>query len=704
MDRSGRKRTDSHDAPAVDPGALPSGPPWLRAAEVGVALLVAVLAVGAIWAEPRPIGDLYAGLAVGQDVVDGKLGQPDDWSYMTHGRVCVNQNWGTHFLTYVVYEAAGPVGLLVLKAVMIGLASLFVTLAARQRSVSWPVALLVAGGAIAAGRSYIDMRANLTTLTVAPLALWLLFKTRQNVHWMWAVMVLNGLWANMHGGFIFGLGMTGLWAGVLLMERIIEARPWGAGVLKTVARATWPLPAAVVGSVLLACFANPYGVKNLTFPFQILDPAWQELNEWQPLLSERAKFGTTWEFFTVMGILGGLLVLRVAGIPGVPSSYLRKPNLQQASMALFDLVLAAVVIGMTFKARRFIPLSVIVLGPFVAMQIQWLVGLLSRADRYLGTVAVGAMAVALGIPLLVDADKMVRLYDPHNPLRPAETLFERMHGTLAQPVSAAEFLAANGITGRCFNEWRWEGYLRWRCPGIQVFMGGRAHQVYDGATDNLARWILADPRKYPEPRYKVNPTRDLADLDVHLVVVPGDEKHTALMWQLLERPGATWAYIYFDTKDVVAADTASPQTAGLVRRAIAGDLKYPDEAAATLSRAMAMTARSLRIPPGEAIEAFLAAAQVRPTTIAYDAIRQLSQSLPDPVAWQKAYFEHEYARLEAMDDQQAEGHRTLLMRGQLADYLARLYGEEGNAEQGARWTRIRDEAFAKRTAMLKAWP
>jgi hypothetical protein len=199
--------------------------PWprgLRIAATAVALIVAVSSVTVIWGEPRPIGDLYAGLAVGQDVFNGKLGQPDDWSFMSGGRVAINQNWGTHVLTYVAYQALGPRGVLSLKMAMICLAALFICLAARQRQVSWAVALLVAAGAIAAGRSYIDMRANLSTLVIAPLSLWLMFKSRQNVHWMWAVMLLNGIWANVHGGFIFGLGMTALWAGMLLIQRTLE--------------------------------------------------------------------------------------------------------------------------------------------------------------------------------------------------------------------------------------------------------------------------------------------------------------------------------------------------------------------------------------------------------------------------------------------------------------------------------------------------
>jgi hypothetical protein len=708
----GKGNKQSKDLPAV------AGPPrWLRAAELTVAVAVAVLAVGTIWGEPRPIGDLYAGLAVGQDVMDGKLGKPDDWSFMTQGRVAINQNWGTHFLHYLVYEGFGTTGLLVLKVALIGGAGLFICLAARQRQVSWPVALVVAAGAIAAGRSYIDLRANLTTLTVAPLALWLMFKSRRNTHWMWAVMVLNGIWANVHGGFIFGLGMTALWAGVLFVQRLIErqlARKRAPAAPRPRTGPLWPLPVATIGSVLLAAYANPYGPINLTFPFQILEPAWQNLNEWKPLLDPTARFGTTWEFFTLMGLLGGLLLIRVAGIPGVPASYPRLPNLQQACMAVFDVVLAAVVIGMTFKARRFVPLSAIVLAPFLAMQLQWLLDLLRRADRLLGPVALGAMAVALAVPLGLHAEWLSRLYNPNNPRRLPQTLFERMNGTDAQPVGGAEFLAENHITGRCFNEWRWEGYLRWKCPGIQIFMGGRAHQVYTGATDMLGWRIRADVRT-ADPRYGLDPARDLANLDCHLVAVPTDPPGSVtpmagpLLWYLLERPEATWAYLYVDpngffSRDVIAADGSSPQTAELIRRAIAGDLKYPDEATARLSQAMAMTARWLRIPATETLEAFLAAVQAQPSTLAYDAIAQLARGLPDGGPWQRTYFQQEYARLAAMDYHRAGGCDILLMRAQLAEYLAGLYRREGDAQESFHWTQVKDNDYATYTTLAREWP
>jgi hypothetical protein len=678
-------------------------------------LVAVVVAVGATWAEPRPIGDLFMALAVGRDVIDGKLGKPDDWAFTTQGRVCINQDWGSHLLHYGVHQAAGPSGLLVLKALLIAAAALFVCLATRQRGVSWAVAWTVAAGAIAAGRAYIDLRPNLTTLTLAPLALWMLWKTRQNPHWMWGVLLLNGVWANMHGGFIFGLGMTGLWVGVWMAQRTMElAKQRGSlgGGMKAAAVELWPMEVGVLGSVALAAVITPFGPTNLTFPFTIRDPAWQPLSEWQPLLA-KAEFGSTWELFVAMGLLIGLLLLRVLGIPGVRASRPGKPSLAQVSMAAFDLVLTGVLLYMTFTARRFVPLAVMLTAPLLAVQIEWLVRSLGTLRRATGSALVIAMAAALVVPLVIHARNQWLLYSPDNPRYVQETVFDRMHGVDMQPVAAAQFLAANNVSGRVFNDWRWESYLHWKCPQLKLFIGGRAHFVYDRSIALMAGQILADPRVYP-----VDPARDLAEHGVHLVVVPIDEEHDALIGYLTARPDATWGFIFFDGKDAVIADAAWPETADLLRRAAAGELAYPDRGSALLSRAVALTAGPFKSQPADVLQAFLAAVQAKPFAMAYDAIRQVSRSLPDPASWQKSYFQQEYARLERMDVHRADGMRLLPVRGQLADYLQGLYAAErsaalqtgqsdavvrASAEQ-ARWGKAQEETRATLQALEKKWP
>jgi hypothetical protein len=678
-----------------------------------LSVVAVTVAVVTIWAEPRPIGDLFMALASGRDVVQGKLGKPDDWAFTTQGRVSVNQDWGSHLLHYGVYQATGPEGLLMLKALMIAAAAVFLCMATRQRGVSWAVAWTVAAGAIAAGRTYIDLRANLTTLMLVPLALWLLWKTRRNPHWMWAVMLLDAVWANMHGGFIFGLGMTALWAGAWMVqgtvERAQERGSLGDG-LKAAAAQLWPVEVGALGSVALATFANPYGPRNLTFPFTVLGLAWQR--EWQPLLA-KTDFGSTWELFMAVGLLIGLLLLRTIGIPGVRASHPSKPRLDQLGMTLFDVALTGVVLYMAFRARRFVPLAVIVMAPLLAVQIQWLVHVLGTVHRALSDALLAAMAAALTVPLLMHAHALWLLYSPHNPRYVQETVFDRMHGVATQPVAAAQFLAANHIGGRVFNDWRWEGYLHWKCPQLELFVGGRSHQVYNRSIALLAGRILADPRVYP-----VDPTRDLANQRVHLVVVPMDEEHAGLMWHLTERPQAAWGFIYFDGNVMVLADATWPETGDLLRRAAAGQLVYPDRATALLSRALALTAPDLKRTPAEALQAFLAAARARPTEMAYNAIRQLSRATPDPAAWQKSYFQKEFGRLERMDVHGPDGMRTLALRGQVAEYLESVYAASRTAAARAgqsdavarssaeelRWSKAQEKTRAALQRLEAEWP
>lgn len=670
-----------------------------RAFALAVGLVVAAACVATIWGEPRPIGDLFAGLAVGQDVVDGKLGKTDDWAFTTEGRVCYNQNWGTHLAQYLAYRAGGDDGLLVLKAGILVATCLFLVLAARQRGVSWGLALIVAGGAIAGGRSYIDLRANLTTLMLAPLVLWLFFKTRKNVHWIWPVMLINLVWANSHGGFIFGLGMMALWVGVFCTQRTLELlieHKWSSSALKLAAARLWPLPAALVGSVALAAFANPYGPRNLTLPLTILDPAWQKLNEWQPLIAS-TPFGTTWEFIVTMSILAALLLLRLTGIPGIPASAPKRPTLGSAAIGAFDVILAAVVINMTFRARRFVPLSIIVVAPMVAVQLQWLLNSLGLSRRQWAVAIPGA---ALLVPVLLHGYELTRFYASDNPRHRNETIFGRMHGRDYQPVKLAEFVLANNISGRVFNEWRWEGYLHWKCPQLKLFIGGRAHQVYDSQIDWLNTLVLADPQKS-----RANPTAILSQHEVHMAIVnAGIDRYTALIRTLVENPHGTWAYVYYDGTDILLADTTWPETRELVRRAAAGELKYPDPATAALSRAMALISPAVKCPPDMALDAFLSAVALQPSFPAYSGIRQLAGLKNDGGQWLRDYFQQEYARLEGMNIQAAGGIDLIGCQITIASVLARSFAGAGDRQQQARWQQLADRDAAEANQIVKDWP
>ncbi len=285
------------------------------------AATVAVLLLLITWAVPRPTGDLYVAYAGGRDVLEGKLGQLDDWCFNTTHRVWYNQNWGTHLLYHLTYVWFGEGGYLALKLLILGLAGAGMVLAGRQYGTRWPVGLLVAGVALLSAYAFLDLRPNIISLTLAPIMLWLLHRTRDNPHRIWWAVALSALWQSMHGGFVFGIGMIGLWGlcqGVAAM--IVEGRTGGPQAISRVLRRLWPFAAAPVAAILMGGILTPFGWENLTHFFVVgREEAWRRVLEWRSVWAlTRAEhgdwvlvpYGSTWEFLCILVVFAALLVSR----------------------------------------------------------------------------------------------------------------------------------------------------------------------------------------------------------------------------------------------------------------------------------------------------------------------------------------------------------------------------------------------------------
>ena len=82
--------------------------------------------------------------------------------------------------------------------------------------------------------------------------------------------VLFALWANLHGGWIVGLGVLGLWSACAILARTI---PW---------------PWAAAGTILagLGTLATPYGPELWRFLWETVGLGRADITEWQPLTSD----------------------------------------------------------------------------------------------------------------------------------------------------------------------------------------------------------------------------------------------------------------------------------------------------------------------------------------------------------------------------------------------------------------------------------
>ncbi len=709
---------------------------WLRWAETLLAFGAAVMAMVAIWLVFRPIGDLYVALGAGRDIVQGKMGSPDEWSFTAAERVWINQNWGTHLMYYLSYIWGGEWGLLSVKAGLVALLGVGVALACRARRVSWPVCWVVAGAVLLAGKEFIDQRPNLTSLALDPILLWLLYRSRNHPHRIWWAAALLALWANMHGGFFFGIGMMGLWTVCQLLACAIKR-----GVGHSI-RTNWPLVAATGAAILSAGLLTPFGLFqaagsetflrdwNLTHPLIMAgSDVWRKVREWVGVWSlAEMNYGSAWEFCVLLGILGVLGFARLVRVlvarRSVKSKHLytaallmivfslvvtvtvyaystqdfsrkalndryelnvpqsvqnlralsrsvlggslllaggglalgtllfararnsvsyRPARADKLGMWIFDVVLSSLVLYMAFASRRFLPLAAILIAPLMARQLHWLTKLRIPATVREQGVAVGiavvslvaiwqgqasalfmlggvalaiwwlarslrarslrvcppiVLAVMVGILAFQLAETKSRYFAPDNPTTPDRSFYDRMVGQYKQPTKLPEFVRENDIAGRVLHEWRWEGYLRWRCPQLKLLLGGRAQQIYseqDWHTGMSLRYgfdTRNTVRGAADPFYT---RRELSLLDVHLMAVPEQGWKTIIHRLIQEYPRSGWTYLYRDGanapgvgSNILLVDTRDPQKRALVEQALRGELEYPSRAIEAFSQASTM--------------------------------------------------------------------------------------------------------------------
>jgi hypothetical protein len=426
-------------------------------------------------------------------------------------------------------------------------------------------------------------------------------------------------------------------------------------------------------AILLAGTVTPFGIENLTHPFVMAagHPMWRNVREWKPIFVKgRTAFGTVWEFLTVFGIFLGLLVLRLLALLLTHRRKREGLTTERIGFFLFNCALAAVVIAMAVRARRFAPLAMITVAPMIAVQLAWI---LWAKKFYLPTVV---LILILLIPTGILLSKNVVRYWPTNPTFFRESLFERMHLVHNSfPVNVDKFLNANNIGGRALTEWRWEGYLRLHSPQIKHFMGGRAQQVYDVETFKMRTQIITSRRRSDPPRpFPERTFKPLAKYGMHLAIIP-QRQHKKFVNTLMTHKDGRWIAIYYDGADnVVLADPKDSQTWELIKKAAEGKLKYPSPEIAALSRAACLTSPGFKAKGKVALPACIRANALKPSMTIYIRMVRLLKNHQVSSDWFISYLESENKRLMKIDIMEySHGVRILECRRMIAKILINLY-------------------------------
>lgn len=457
----------------------------------------------------RPMGDadFWFHLKTGEYVFStGGVPRMEMYSFTYHGIPWVAHGWLSGVIFYAVRSAAGVKALIFIFALLTAIAFWIAFKRANSHPFFAGVAVLLA---VWTAMPNLGVRPRVFTILLASIFLALLgrFARGINDRWIWVLVPLMALWANLHGGFFIGLALIAAtavgmaldyWAGVLEDPAGFKSR------LRTLAL-------VLVGGVL-AVLLNPYGVKLYTGPISVLSSSvfqnfvrdWLSpdfhLPEARPLL---------------LLILGTIAVFALSPKRPKPSEVL-----------LFLATLYA-----TLKTQRNAAVFALVAAPLLADYFQhWLDS--TRFGKSFGVARADSnprLAILFGVGMLLPLIPFV--------LKLKTTVYSTpTQQSMRVPVQAVEYLKQNGITGNTFTAPNvWGAYVLWAAPNNPVYIDGRDvyPDTFVGEFVNIL-YGRVDWRGVFDKR------------GVQIVLI---EPGTMLARQLGEAPG--WERVYQDDMSVV---------------------------------------------------------------------------------------------------------------------------------------------------------
>lgn len=410
-------------------------------------ILVCLNALSRTVADP----DLWGYLAFGRLFWEtGRFPYQDIFAYVPTLDLWVYHEWLTGVLFYPIYQTLGAPGLQVVKYAL-GLAAVYlIYLTARRRGANfWSALLGIWGTQMFLFMGYSPVRAQVFTYLFFALSLFVLESARLSGRWRGLVVlvVIQIFWCNLHGGFLAGLGLIGLYG----LGEAVSRRPF------------WPYLAAL-GAASLVTLINPYGLEYWVYLFRAVTMPRPEITEW-------ASVYKAWQ----------------AGFPKEPLIYF-------VSLAGFAVLLAfwarwreitpALILGLTmylgFKHIRHQVFFYLAVGAYLPILLEAFGKKILSSPPF----ASGRLRLRRQMPVILAlcgilfygykffSKDSLTLTFPAQPDLQNKT-------DIHYPVNGVEFLQTHRLSGNILSDFNWGEYLIWSLhPACKVAMDGRYETVY----------------------------------------------------------------------------------------------------------------------------------------------------------------------------------------------------------------------------------
>jgi hypothetical protein len=384
--------------------------------------------------------DIWGHLRFGLDTLSQRtLPLVDPYSF-TSTQPWVNHEWLSQVLLALAYSLGGLPLLTVLRA---GVVATFLLLVYHSlRRTTWPLRdVLVLATVLVASSLSRSVRPQLFSL---PLYALTLVGLSRDAWWLPAVFLI---WANVHGGWMLGLGAVGVWT---------LCQPSARRFVR-------------LGSCALATLVNPYGLGLWWSLLEAIRRGWSNVAEWQPI--------TAFELGIDQAVIWIVVALTAAWA------------VRRQRPSLFAAVWTVIVAAAAFRVRRHVPFF----GATVAMLLAAPIAgpppaaADNRWNRHTAAVVLAVVLVCGWVSTQL--------------VWPAATCLPPVDERSVRPeASAVQFIRSANLSGRVVMWFDWGLYAIWHTGDrLRVSIDNRRETVYSAevVADHQRFYTGADP-DYPQ--------------------------------------------------------------------------------------------------------------------------------------------------------------------------------------------------------------
>jgi hypothetical protein len=380
--------------------------------------------------------DLFHLMALAREIFrKGAVPFRDSFAYTPTLPVVVQHEWGTGVLTYLMARYAGTIGILAGKYLITAVLATFILAAARRcggRLASLSVAAPLGIAFIGPGLS--PIRGHLFTFLFTAVLLWCLERDRAgDRRWIPLWLLLFPVWLNLHGGFVVGIGLMGVYAA----EQIAGRKPW--------------LHLFPVGAAMAALIAvNPYGFRYYPYLWNALTMSRPRIPEWLPIW--RSLPSPVPVLFLISLLLIPFLVRRPCPGLGILAATAAETLLHGRMLPLYGIAFTAYVPGLIERSHFAPRLRGWFASPPLPLRAAWMFIVV-----FFLAVGITSHPLTLQVPVEGASDEVV------------------------YPAGAVRYLATHHFRGNLMTPFSYGAFVSWKLyPAVRVSMDSRYEVAYPG--------------------------------------------------------------------------------------------------------------------------------------------------------------------------------------------------------------------------------